>query len=129
MPPFGLSEIRFVDIMFPMQAGHQGALFGGTARSLMSTAAAIAAARCAGAGVVMASAKIDFHMPVAVGQHVELCARVERVGRCLMMVKVSVLAEAPGLPEPRLAMQGSFEMVAVNADGHPTPIAAATAKV
>ncbi len=118
------SETRFVEIVFPEQANHYGTLFGGTALNLMSKAAAIAASRRAGKSVVMASSdKVDFHMPVAVGQLVELWARVERVGRSSMTVKVDVIAETIGKPDRTLAMQGSFELVAVDAEGRPTPIA------
>lgn len=117
-------ETRFVEIVFPEQANHYGTLFGGTALNLMSKAAAIAAARRAGGSVVMArSDRVDFHMPVMVGQLVELCARVERIGRSSMTVKVDVIAETLGKSDGRLAMRGSFEMVAVDAEGRPTPIA------
>jgi acyl-CoA hydrolase len=125
MPVSDLSETRFVEIVFPEQANHYGTLFGGTALNLMSKAAAIAAARRAGGSVVMASSdKVSFHMPVLVGQLVELCARVSRVGRTSMTVKVDVIAETLGQPDRKLAMQGSFEMVAVDAEGRPTPISA-----
>ena len=104
------SETRLVEIVFPEQANHYGTLFGGTALNLMSKAAAIAAARRAGCSVVMASSdKVDFHSPVMVGQVVD------------------VLAETLGKSERKLTMRGSFEMVAVDADGRPTPIASAAA--
>lgn len=120
-----LEETRFVEIVFPEQANHYGTLFGGSALNLMSKAAAIAAARRAGGSVVMASSeKVDFHMPVRVGQLVELNAKVTRVGRCSMTVKVDVLAETFGKKDRKLAMQGSFEMVSVDATGRPAPIAA-----
>ncbi|MCC7253044.1 acyl-CoA thioesterase [Hyphomicrobium sp.] len=123
MAPPNVCETRFVEIVFPEQANHYGTLFGGTALNLMSKAAAIAAARRAGGSVVMASSdKVDFHVPVLVGQIVELCARVERVGRSSMTVKVDVIAETLGKTDRKLAMQGSFEMVAVDAEGRPTPI-------
>lgn len=127
MTVLDVAETRFVEIVFPEQANHYGTLFGGTALNLMSKAAAIAAARRAGASVVMASSdKVDFHMPVAVGQLVELCARVERVGRSSMTVKVEVIAETIGNADRKLAMQGRFEMVAVDGDGRPTPIPRST---
>lgn len=123
MPPPDLSETRFVEIVFPEQANHYGTLFGGTALNLMSKAAAIAAARRAGGSVVMArSDKVDFHLPVAVGQLVELCAKVVRVGRSSMTVQVEVIAETFGKKDRRLAMQGSFEMVAIDSEGRPTKI-------
>lgn len=118
-------ETRFVEIVFPEQANHYGTLFGGSALNLMSKAAAIAAARRAGTSVVMASSdKVDFHMPVAVGQLVELSARVERVGRSSMTVKVEVVSETIGKSDRQMAMQGRFEMVAVDENGRPTPIPA-----
>ena len=123
-----LAETRFAEIVFPEQANHYGTLFGGTALNLMSKAAAIAAARRAGASVVMArSDRVDFHLPVLVGQLVELIARVERVGRSSMTVKVEVVAETLGKADRKLAMRGSFEMVAVDEHGRPQPIAAQTA--
>ena len=123
-----LAETRFAEIVFPEQANHYGTLFGGTALNLMSKAAAIAAARRAGASVVMArSDRVDFHMPVLVGQLVELIARVERVGRSSMTVKVEVVAETLGKADRKVAMRGSFEMVAVDEHGRPQPIAAQTA--
>ncbi len=123
-----LAETRFAGIVFPEQANHYGTLFGGTALNLMSKAAAIAAARRAGASVVMArSDRVDFHMPVLVGQLVELIARVERVGRSSMTVKVEVVAETLGKADRKVAMRGSFEMVAVDEYGRPQPVAAQTA--
>lgn len=122
------AETRFAEIVFPEQANHYGTLFGGTALNLMSKAAAIAAARRAGASVVMArSDRVDFHMPVLVGQLVELIARVERVGRTSMTVKVEVVAETLGKSDRKVAMRGSFEMVAVDEYGRPQPVAAQTA--
>ncbi|MBN9291597.1 MAG: acyl-CoA thioesterase [Hyphomicrobium denitrificans] len=122
-----LAETRFAEIVFPEQANHYGTLFGGTALNLMSKAAAIAAARRAGASVVMArSDRVDFHMPVLVGQLVELIARVERVGRSSMTVKVEVVAETLGKADRKVAMRGSFEMVAVDEHGRPQPISAQT---
>ncbi len=122
------AETRFAEIVFPEQANHYGTLFGGTALNLMSKAAAIAAARRAGGSVVMArSDRVDFHLPVLVGQLVELIARVERVGRSSMTVKVEVVAETLGKADRKVAMRGSFEMVAVDENGRPQPIAAQNA--
>ena len=123
--PLDPAETRFVEIVFPEQANHYGTLFGGTALNLMSKAAAIAAARRAGGSVVMArSDRVDFHMPVAVGQLVELVARVERVGRSSMTVMVEVVAETLGKKDRKIAMRGSFEMVAIDENGRPLAIAA-----
>lgn len=115
---------RFVELVFPEQANHYGTLFGGTALSLMGKAAFVAATRRARRAVVMATSdKVQFHEPVRVGELVELTARVERVGRSSMTVIVEVVAEALVSGDRRVAMRGSFEMVAVDEHGRPTPVA------
>ncbi|GEO80704.1 acyl-CoA thioesterase [Pararhodospirillum oryzae] len=116
-------ESRFVEMVFPEQANHYGTLFGGTALNLMGRAAFMAATRHARQPVVMAaSERVDFRVPVTVGQLVELVARVERVGRSSMSVAVDLFAETLTTGERVLAIHGGFTMVAVDADGRPTPL-------
>ena len=118
-------ETRFLEMVFPEQSNHYGTLFGGTALSLMGKAAFVAASRHARRAVVMASSeKIDFHMPVKVGQVVELYAQVVRMGRTSMTVVVEMVAETQLSGQRTLAMRGSFEMVVVDATGRPASIAA-----
>ncbi len=119
----GARETRFVEMVFPEQANHYGTLFGGNALSLMGKAAFVAATRHARSAVVMATSdKIEFHVPVKVGEMVELTARVSRVGRASMTVAVEMMAENPHSGSRRLAVRGSFEMVAVDESGRPVPI-------
>jgi acyl-CoA hydrolase len=116
-------DISFFEMVFPEQANHYGTLFGGHALSLMGKAAFVAATRQARAAVVMAtSEKIEFHTPVRVGELIELTARVERVGRSSMTVTVDLVSEVLVSGHRCLAVRGSFEMVAVDAAGRPTPI-------
>jgi len=120
----GPGEASFLELVFPDQANHYGTLFGGHALSLMGKAAFVAATRRARRPVVMAtSEKVEFHMPVRVGELVELCARVERVGSSSMTVVVDMTAEALVSGQRRLAVRGSFEMVAVDEAGRPVAIA------
>ena len=113
----------FVEMVFPEHANHYGTLFGGHALSLMGKAAFVAATRRARCSVVMVTSdKVEFHEPVRVGELVELTARVSRVGRSSMTVAVNVVAERLVTGQRRIAMQGSFEMVAVDEAGRPTPI-------
>jgi acyl-CoA hydrolase len=126
MPPDGseVNETRFIEMIFPEQANHYGTLFGGHALSLMGKAAFVAATRRARAPVVMAmSEKVEFHVPVRVGELVELTARVERVGRSSMTVTVDAVSEGLTSGTRCLAVRGSFEMVAVDAAGKPVPVA------
>jgi len=126
--PVDADETRFVEMVFPELSNHYGTLFAGNALALMSKAAFVAATRRARCGVVMAkSEKVEFHLPVKVGELVELIARVERVGRASMTVSVDLMAEALLSGERRLAVRGSFEMVTVDAAGKPVPIPAASA--
>ncbi|WP_298271870.1 hotdog domain-containing protein [uncultured Bradyrhizobium sp.] len=119
-----VESTRFVELVFPDQANHYGTLFGGSALSMMGKAAFVAATRRARRAVVMATSdKVEFHDPVRVGELVELTARVERVGRSSMTVAVEVIAEALISGDRRTAMRGSFEMVAVDEQGRPTPVA------
>ena len=114
----------FIEMVFPEQANHYGTLFGGAALSLMGKAAFVAATRRARQAVVMATSdKVRFHEPVHVGELVEFTATVERVGRSSMTVAVEVIAETLVTGRRRVAMRGSFEMVAVDDAGRPTPIA------
>jgi acyl-CoA hydrolase len=120
-------ETRFVEMIFPEHANHYGTLFGGYALSLMSKAAFIAATRRARAPVVMAtSEKVEFHVPVRVGELVELTACVTRVGRSSMTVAVDAVSEGLVSGTRHLAVRGSFEMVAVDDGGKPVPVTPAS---
>jgi acyl-CoA hydrolase len=113
----------FIEMIFPDQANHYGTLFGGNALSLMGKAAFVAATRWARRSVVMAtSEKVEFHVPVRVGDLLELTASVERVGRSSMTVVVEAVAESLLSGDRRVAVRGSFEMVAVDDDGKPTAV-------
>ncbi len=116
-------ETRFSEMVFPDQANHYGALFAGAGLALLSKAAFIAASRRARRNVVMArSEATDFHTPVRVGELLDMVARVVRVGRTSLTVEVEGVAETLLTGARRPALHGRFEMVAVDADGRPTPI-------
>jgi len=117
-------ETRFAEMVFPDQANHYGALFAGAGLALLSKAAFVAASRRARGDVVMArSEAADFHTPVRVGELLDLSARVVRVGRSSLTVQVEGIAETLATGARRPALSGRFEMVAVDADGRPVPIA------
>jgi acyl-CoA hydrolase len=113
---------RSTEMVFPEQANHYGTLFAGNALNLLSKAAFVAASREARADVVMAACSdVRFLTPVRVGEALELVARITRQGRSSMTVHVEGRAEKLADGQPRLAMQGDFEMVAVDAHGRPVP--------
>lgn len=117
-------ETRFVEMVFPGLTNHYGTLFGGDALKLMGKAAFVAAARHARCNVVMATSdKIEFHQPIPVGELIEIVARVAREGRSSMTVSVEMIRETLASGQRDVVTRGNFEMVAVNAHGHPIAIA------
>lgn len=123
LAPAIVEETRFVEMIFPDQANHYGALFAGSGLALLAKAAFVAASRRARGDVVMArSEAADFHTPVRVGELLDLTACVVRVGRSSMTVEVEAVAEVLATGERRPAMRARFEMVRVDADGRPVPI-------
>lgn len=116
-------ETRFIEMIFPEQANHYGTLFGGNALSLVGKAAFVAATRFARCPIVMASSdKVKFHAPVKVGELAEIVARIERIGRSSMTVAVEMTSEVLLTGQRRVAVTGTFEMVAVDANGRPAAI-------
>lgn len=112
--------VHMVEVIFPDQANHYGTLFAGNALSLLSKAAFLAASRHARADVVMAACSaVRFLRPVRLGQALALTARITRSGRSSMTVQVVGTAETLASGENHPALEGSFEMVAVNAQGRP----------
>lgn len=116
-------ETVFVEMVFPDQANHYGTLYGGNALSLLGKAAFVTATRFARCAVVMAaSERVEFQVPVKLGQMLELTGRIARIGRSSMTVEVTGVAETlPGGARIN-ALQGRFEMVAVDGEGRPRTI-------
>lgn len=111
---------RLVEMIFPEQANHYGTLFGGNALNLLGKAAFLAASRHARCDVVMAACSdVQFLRPVRLGEALEITARVTRSGRSSMTVMVDGKAETLGSGENHHALQGSFEMVAIDKGGKP----------
>jgi len=110
--PVSLS--RLIDLVFPGDTNHHGTLFGGAGLALMDRIAFIAATRHGRVPFVTASCdRVDFQAPARVGEMVEFCARVGRVGRTSMTVEVEMTAEDLLSGDRRLCTRGSFSMVAV----------------
>jgi len=120
MPQKPDDQTLMVEMIFPEQANHYGTLFGGNALSLMARAAFVAATRRARGAVVMArSEQVDFTTPVRVGELLELRADIIRMGRSSLSVAVTGVAEEMSTGARRDALNGRFEMVAVDASGRP----------
>jgi acyl-CoA hydrolase len=127
-PQAGPSEaIRLIEMVFPDSTNHYGTMFGGKVLDLMDRAAFVAASRFTQLAMVTASTeRVDFHVPIKVGQMVELEARVVLSGRTSVSVKVTLFAQHPA-GGPRVhATTGYFHMVAVDPQGRPVPVPAFT---
>lgn len=109
--------------VFPANANHYDTLFGGQVMAWMDQAAFICATRWCRRKVVTAhSSAIDFHHAVPVGTIVEIIARLEKVGRTSMTVRVEMWVEPMDRPERTLACQGTFVLVAIDNLNRPTPV-------
>ena len=120
----GMDEaLRIVEIVFPTDTNSQGSLFGGHALSLMDRLAFIVASRFARKPVVTVSTdKVEFLAPVKVGNLIELIGRISRVGRTSITVEIEMYAEDLLSGERHLCTTGRSVMVAVDANGRPTPV-------
>ena len=116
-------ETRIVEIVFPTNTNSAGMLFGGHALSLMDRLAFIVASRFARKPVVTAcSEKVEFRTPVKEGNLIELVGRICRVGRTSLTVEIDMFSEDLLSGERNLCTTGQFVLVAVGADGRPTPL-------
>lgn len=117
------TESRVLEIVFPDHTNHFGTLFGGQALAWMDKAAFLAASRYSRKIVVTArSEQVDFHVPVRVGQIVELIATVVKVGRTSMKIDVAMFTEELITGERELCTRGTFTMIALDADRKPTAV-------
>jgi acyl-CoA hydrolase len=118
------TEVRIVRIVMPGQTNSHGTLFGGVALALMDEAAAIVALRHARAPIVTAHIQeVDFRAPIRLGEAVEVHASLVSVGRTSMRVAVETFGENLATGERLLCTSAEFVLVAVGADGRPTPVA------
>lgn len=112
-----------LESVFPTDTNPQGNLFGGQLVAWMDKAAGIAAMRRSRTPVVTALIEnIEFHVPVHVGDLVELDAQVVRVGRTSMVVEVTVRKEETLSGDNELCTFGRFTMVALDEHRRPTPV-------
>jgi acyl-CoA hydrolase len=112
-----------LEIVYPEVTNSQGTLFGGHALSLMDRLAFIVASRFTRKPVVTAcSEKVEFRGPVHQGELVELTGEVVHVGRTSLRLLIEMHREDLLTGDRSLCTTGEFVMVAVDAEGRPTPI-------
>jgi acyl-CoA thioesterase YciA len=115
---YATSECRSLEQIFPNNTNPNGTAFGGYIVSVMDKVAGFAAGRFSGGAVVTASMdKVDFRIPIKMGEVVEIIAKVESVGRTSMRIKVDVLKAMPN--DSSLVTSGYFTFVAIDQNGKP----------
>ncbi len=121
--PACCSVTEMTQMVLPNDANIFGNALGGMVMHWVDLAAAIAARRFCGTGVVTASIdSLSFINPIPVGQVARLHARVTWCGRTSMEVRVDVEAEDLDAREVRPTSVAYLTFVSLDEEGRPTPV-------
>jgi acyl-CoA hydrolase len=117
------SQHETSELMMPQDANLVGHVFGGVMLSMMDKTAAIAAFRHARAACVTASIdRVDFRLPIYVGDLVVMKASVNFAGRTSMEVGVRVEAEELVTGRRRHTNSCYVTFVAIDRNGRPIEV-------
>lgn len=109
--------------MSPPDANVNGTVFGGRILALVDKAAAVCASRHAAKPcATIAMERVEFLVPIHVGDLVVVEARIHFVGRTSMEIGVEVYAETMQGGLRRHANSCSVTMVALDRKGRPAPV-------
>jgi acyl-CoA hydrolase len=123
--PPSASSAQLAHWMGLADANSAGNVHGGTIMKLCDEAAGLAAIKHSRRRVVTAGMdRMDFLVPVRVGELVTFSATVNAAWRTSMEVGVRVEAEHPRTGEVRHTNTAYLTMVALDEEGNPTPIPA-----
>jgi acyl-CoA thioesterase YciA len=114
-------------LLLPKDTNALGTIFGGVILSNIDLASAVEARKTAALRyVTKAMREVEFHAPVFLGDIVSFYTETLRVGRTSITVKVLVEVErwSAGQGERVKVTEAEVVLVAVGADGLPTPIVA-----
>jgi acyl-CoA hydrolase len=117
------SQTALVHWMGVLDANSAGFIHGGTVMKLCDEAAGLAAVKHSRCRVVTAGVdRMAFITPLHVGELVTFSASVNAAWRTSMEVGIRVDAENPRTGERRHTNSAYLTMVAVDAEGNPTPV-------
>ncbi|HVW25102.1 MAG TPA: acyl-CoA thioesterase [Polyangiaceae bacterium] len=118
------SRVEMTQIVMPTHTnGVGGVLFGGMLVQWIDVCAAVAAMRhCGGSAVTASIDRLDFLVPIRVGDVVVLQAQVNFAGKTSMEVGCRVETEDVRSGERRYTTKAYLTFVATDADGKPRPI-------
>lgn len=113
------SQVIMANVMMPQHANPFGNVHGGEIMKLMDSAAGVVAQRHARTNVVTARVdKLEFHLPIHIGNVVTCYGEMTFVGKSSMEVTVKVTVEDVSKDEPaKTALTGYFTLVALDDRG------------
>ena len=121
--PVRASFTTLSDLTYPPNANIHGTVFGGHLLQLVDKAAAVCACRHAGtACVTVAMDRVEFLVPIRVGDFVIIEAQVNYAGRTSMEIGVEVYAENLVTGNRKHTNSCLVTMVAVDKNGKPVPV-------
>ncbi len=118
-------DLTLRTIAMPGDANAAGDIFGGWVMAQMDLASGIRAAERAGGRVVTAAVnEMFFEKPVKIGDTLCVYTHIEKVGRTSIVLKVETYAQRYLTRTMEKVTSARFVMVALDADGKPTPVPA-----
>lgn len=113
-------------LAMPADTNAAGQIFGGWIMSQLDLAGGILAKEVSGGRIVTASVSdITFSKPVSVGDVVCCYGECTRIGRTSMSIELEVWVKPvneQGVGDRYKVCQGTFNYVAIDADGRPRPV-------
>ena len=117
------SELALRAIAMPVFANAHGDIFGGWLLSQMDLAgSAVAVRRANGQVATVAVTAMSFQRPVFVGDEVSCYAKILKVGRTSITVKVEAFARRGRSGKQIQVTEGVFTYVAVDSESKPRPV-------
>ena len=121
--PVRASLTQLSDLMYPPDANFQGTVFGGIILQLVDKAAAVCAMRHSGQPcVTVAMDRVEFLVPIYVGNLVIVEAQINYTGKSSIEIGVEVYAEDITQGTRRHTNSCLVTMVAVDKNGKPSPV-------
>ena len=118
-------ELTLRTLAMPGDANAAGDIFGGWVMAQMDLACGIRAAERARGRVVTAAVKeMAFRLPVKIGDTLCVYTDIVAVGRTSITLRVESWAQRYLTPVMEKVTVATFIMVALDGDGHPTPVPA-----
>jgi acyl-CoA thioesterase YciA len=107
----------------PGDINSNGHIFGGWVLSQMDIAAGIVAAREAdGAVATVAIEAMEFIAPILLHDIISIYARIERMGRTSMGIRIEVIADRERGSQQVKVTEGLFTFVALDENHRPRPV-------